>query len=304
MPLTSSSTTYREFLRSRWPSRTHLLALHAFAGSFVFVALDWLFTRQQARPPTLGALALLRLPWIAIPLAGELLRRRAPGWRFLPHAIVVLSVAWTWSSVLGYFAIGLEGSVLQAITLFACLVTTAALMPLTPPGRIGVFALMSLGYVIFDLNWPHDVPLTVRLADDAVVVAFAIIQVVVFQHFAAAQRRGLALRQRLERTVAALGASRQRAADAVAEIGQLAATVAHEVNNPLAAVKGNVRWLATDGTDPAQAAERTEVVLDSLQAIDRIAAIVADLKARSSAQDELVHREDPSAGFTLDDLKR
>jgi signal transduction histidine kinase len=112
------------------------------------------------------------------------------------------------------------------------------------------------------------------------------------------------LRQRLERAVTALGASRQRAADAVAEIGRLAATVAHEVNNPLAAVKVNVRWLATDGSEPAQAAERSEVVLESLQAIDRIAAIVQDLKARSIAQDELVNREDPSAGFTLDDLER
>ena len=296
--------TYRAFLRSRWPARTRLLALHAFVGSFAFVALDWIFTRRQAAPPTLGALALLRLPWISIPLAGELLRRRAPGWRHLPLAVGALAVAWTWAAVGGYLAIGLEGSVLQALTLFACLVTTAALLPLTPAGRIGLFALMALGYVALDLAWPHAEPLGTRLADDLVVAAFAVIQVVVFQGFAAAQRRGVLLRHRLERAVAALAASRQRAAGAVAEIGRLAATVAHQVNNPLAAVKVNVRWLATDGAEPAHAEERSDVVLESMQAIERIAAIVQDLEARSIAQDELVRQEDPSAALAPDGADR
>jgi len=159
---------------------------------------------------------------------------------------------------------------------------------------------VALGYVSFDLIWPQATPLGVRLAEDAVVLAFAVIQVLVFQQFAAAQRRGVLLRRRLEQAVAALGASRQRAADAVGEIGQLAATVAHEVNNPLAAVKVNVRWLATDGADPAHAAERAEVVLESMQAIDRISTIVQELKATSLARDEALHREDASTTHSLE----
>jgi signal transduction histidine kinase len=294
-----SHHAYLEFLRSRWPTRTRLLATHALAGSLVFVVLDWTFTRRQPAPPTLLDLALLRLPWMIIPIVGDQLARRAPRWRLLPHAVVALSVAWAWGSVGGYYLIGLEGSVLQAITLFACLVTAAALLPLTRGGRAGLFALMSLGYVAMDLLWSHGAPLEARLADDAVVLAFAVIQIFIFQKFAAAQQRGVLLRRTLERTVVELEASRRRAGAAVTEVGRLAAEVAHQVNNPLAAVKVNVRWLASDGLQPEHAAERTEVMVDSLQAVDRIALIVQDLKQRAAAQDEIVHREESTTSARL-----
>jgi len=282
---------YAAFLRSRWPARTRYLAAFALGGSLVFVALDWVYTRSHAAPPGLATIAALRLPWIAIPLAGHLLQRLAPGWRHLPRAIVALSVVWAWAAVIGYFAIGLQGSVVQAITLFACLVTSAAIMPLTGPGRAGVFALMALGYVAFDLAWPHDGPWAARLADDAVVLAFAVIQVQVFQRFAAARERAVLLRFRLERAVEELADSHRQAAAAVAEVGRLAAEVAHEVNNPLSAVKVNLRWLATDGALPVNAGERHDVGAESLEAIDRIAAIVQALKRRAGEQqDRLLER--------------
>lgn len=284
----TTTASYAAFLRSRWPTRTRQLAVHAFAGSFVFVVLDWLFTRSQPDPPGLGALALLRLPWAGIPVAGWLLARHAPGWRHLPAAVVALSVAWTWAAVLGYFAIGLEGSVLQAITLFACLVTTAAIMPLSQAARAGTFALMALGYVAFDLSWPHEVPLARRVVDDVAVLAYATIQIVVFQSFAAASEKSVLLRHRLERAVGDLAGSRARAAAAVAEVGRLAAEVAHEVNNPLAAVKVNVRWLATEGALPAHAEERAQVGAESLEAVDRIVAIVQTLKRRAAEQQATV----------------
>jgi signal transduction histidine kinase len=279
---TTITATYAAFLRSRWPSRTRQLSVHAFLGTFVLMALDWIFTRRLATPPGLGELALLRLPWAAVPVVGWLLAHRAPGWRHLPAAVVGLSVTWTWAAVLGYFAIGLEGSVPQAITLFACLVTTAALMPLSQAARAGTFALMALGYVAFDLSWPHRLPLSTRLADDVAVLAYAVIQILVFQSFANAREKSVVLRHRLEKAVADSAASRQRAADAVAEVGRLAAEVAHEVNNPLAAVKVNVRWLATEGAQPTCAAERAEVGAESLEAVDRIGAIVQTLKRRAA----------------------
>jgi signal transduction histidine kinase len=268
------------------------------AGSVAFVGLDWIFTRGQAAPPDLGAIAALRLPWAAVPAAGWLLQRTAPGWRHLPKAVVALSVAWAWAAVIGYFAIGLEGSVIQAITLFACLVTTAALLPLTGAGRAGVFAVMAVGYVAFDLAWPHQGSMAARRADDAAVLAFAVIQVLVLQGFEAARQRSAELRHSLQRSVAELAASRARAAAAVGEVERLAAEVAHQVNNPLSAIKVNVRWLATEGAEPEQAAERAEVVVESMQAIDRIVAIVAALKRRAAEQQEELHREDAATTAT------
>lgn len=295
----SPSQLYEDFLRSRWPSRTHHLATYAVLGNLCFPLVDWVLTRPQPAPPTFAAILALRLPWLAVPLAGELLRRRAPGWRHLPAATIALSVVWSWASVVGYFAIGLGGSVMQAVTLFVCLVTAAAVMPLTLRGRAAVFALMALGFVAFDLSWPQPSSRWVRLTGDAAMLIFAVVQVVVFQGFAAAQRRGLLLRHRLEQAVADLAASRQRAAAAVGEVGRLAAEVGHEVNNPLAAVKVNVGWLASDGALPENAAERVQVLAESIQAVERIAGIVRDLRQRAAEQDQHVHEDDPSVARAL-----
>jgi signal transduction histidine kinase len=279
---------YDAFLWSRWPSRTRQLAVHAFLGSLLFVALDWVFSRPLAAPPGLGTVAATRLPWLAVPVAGWLLQRLAPTWRRLPAAVVTLSIAWAWAAVIGYGAAGLDGSVIQAITLFACLVTAASVMPLTTLGRVVVLALMALGNVAFDLLWRETPPDAHRLLEHLAVLSFAAIQVGVFQSFAAARRKGVLLRHQLEQAVRDLQASRQRAAAAVDEVRQLAAEVAHEVNNPLSAVKVNVTWLAGDGAQPVHAQERAEVRAESLAAIDRIAAIVLTLRRRAAEKQRAI----------------
>jgi signal transduction histidine kinase len=85
-----------------------------------------------------------------------------------------------------------------------------------------------------------------------------------------------------ERTEALSGlaeSERRRAeSERLADVGRLAAGVAHQVNNPLSAVKSNVRWLGEAGAAGAPEAERREVVADTLAAVDRISEIVADLR--------------------------
>jgi len=195
--------------------------------------------------------------------------------------------------VIGFSAAGLDGSVIQAITLFACLVTTANVMPLTTSGRVVVLTLMALGNVGFDLLWRATPPPDHRLLEHLAVLSFAAIQVWVFQSFAAARRKAVLLRHQLEQAVQDLQASRQRAAAAVDEVGRLAAEVAHEVNNPLSAVKVNVTWLAGEGSQPAHVQERAEVQAESLAAIDRIAAIVLTLRRRAKEKQRSIDEAGP-----------
>jgi len=65
-------------------------------------------------------------------------------------------------------------------------------------------------------------------------------------------------------------------ASRLAAIGQVAAAVAHEINNPLAALKSNVIWLAEAAEEPG--VDRAEVLADALAAIRRIAGSVAQLR--------------------------
>lgn len=276
---------YRAFLRTRWPVRASRLGTYAFFGSPLFAAFDALMTWRTAAPPPLALILAARLPWMAIPVAAWVVIRRAPTWRGLPALAIALSIAWTWGNALGYFVLGLAGTPVQAIALLLCLITAATFLPLRRHARAAVFAAMALGQLALDLAWPVPGPPAPRLIADAALFAVAFALVAIFENFADSQRRGLALREHLEETVVALEASRARAAAAARAVGRLAAEVAHDVNNPLSAVKVNVRWLADPPPGEAGAAERAEVLADTLGAVERISRIVADLKRQAAEHD-------------------
>lgn len=63
----------------------------------------------------------------------------------------------------------------------------------------------------------------------------------------------------------------------LALVGQLAAGVAHEINNPLATVRANLAYLEGEG-DAASPEERAEVLGESSRATERIARIVQALR--------------------------
>lgn len=267
--------TYRAFLAGRWAPRARLLGLYALVGNLVLLGFDAAFVGALDPPRTLLEAAALRLPWMVLPALGWLAARTAPGSRLLPPIVIVLSVVWTWGNDLAYFALGLAGSTLQTVAVVLSCITAATFLPVRLRGRLGVFALMGTGHVILDLAWPQARPVADRLRSDLALLSLVAVHTVVFEQFAAAQRRRFILHRDLERKVAALEANRLRADQAATALGQLDARVAHEINNPLAAVKVNVRWLG----EPQAQDERAEVVGETLEAVGRIARSVAALEA-------------------------
>lgn len=92
--------------------------------------------------------------------------------------------------------------------------------------------------------------------------------------------------------LAGLAESERRRAEAerLAEVGRLAAGVAHQVNNPLSAVKANVRWLGQASVPDATPDERREVVTDTMAAVDRISEIVSGLRRAAHPPEDLAPR--------------
>ncbi len=86
-------------------------------------------------------------------------------------------------------------------------------------------------------------------------------------------------REEIARLAATLRVSEAqlRMADRLAAVGRLAATVGHEINNPLAYVIGNLDALAARGLTPGS--ETARLVNDARDGADRVRRIVRDLKA-------------------------
>jgi signal transduction histidine kinase len=90
-------------------------------------------------------------------------------------------------------------------------------------------------------------------------------------------------------TQAALVESQERVlqAERLAQVGRLAAGVAHEVKNPLAYVQANLRYLLEEWRQPATGAgtaEFTEALEETMQGVERIHQIVKDLTAMSRTE--------------------
>ncbi|HYO58289.1 sensor histidine kinase [Archangium sp.] len=96
--------------------------------------------------------------------------------------------------------------------------------------------------------------------------------------------------QRAARVALVESQARVLEAERLAQVGRLAAGVAHEVKNPLAYVQANLRFLLEEGRQPTTGAmdtEYTEALQETMQGVERIHQIVKDLTALSRAEEKV-----------------
>lgn len=296
MPTRPFPLAYRPWLRSRWANRSRALGRYSIAGSFVLLAFDLVFTRALAAPPPFLAILAPRLVWIALPTTGVAFAIARPDTRALPAAAVGLSKAWTWGNDWTYCALGLSGEPVQSLAVVLCVLAAAIFMPLLPPERLWMFSLMWLGHVGIDLTGCSARPLWLRMAADGAILALLACLAVLYEQF---ELEPKARDDAAPPTRTDGGRPREQPGEttqAAAEVTGMAAEVAHEVNSPLAAAKGNVQFLGEEPRPDEVSGERAEVAKETLQAVERIARIMDALR-RQSTPEPLPRRAPPSASF-------
>ena len=92
-----------------------------------------------------------------------------------------------------------------------------------------------------------------------------------------------------------LSAQRLIVAERMAAVGQLVASVAHEINNPLAAILGNIEFISEQLAGTTAVAEVGPALSDVRDGLQRIRVIARDLRMLSRADDETSEPVDVNA---------
>lgn len=182
------------------------------------------------------------------------------------------------------------GELLSAVTLLALLIPLATYVGevrrAVPGARLRV-----VGFVIFFLCVAEEALVAARVLEFlflADVGFLAIVAVALVEAIGRVIDDGRALQaasDELGRQVARRTEERDEAREALANaerlaaLGQLAGGVAHQINNPLTFVKGNLDYLREELEADRRPPDAREVLADALAGVERMRRVVADLQA-------------------------
>jgi C4-dicarboxylate-specific signal transduction histidine kinase len=229
-----------------------------------------------------GTVLAVRVAWVAVLVATALALPRASSRLYgvlLPSAGI--ASAWLFAST-----VWLSGGIHSPDFQYMVLMPLAMMVLFQDEVIACSAAALAIVAAVAVLAWLDDAPVSFtadQLATDVSVGILAVFGTFSFRRvrlaeLATQRARAAALEQ------LALSERRRGQAERLASLGQLAAGVAHEINNPLLAVHANIELLSNQGlTVPGIAAAESDAMLADMRfASGRIAQIVKDLKEFSS----------------------
>ncbi|MBK9515859.1 MAG: hypothetical protein IPO09_00645 [Anaeromyxobacter sp.] len=245
-----------------------------------FVVLAYLPLDAHVRQGPFLDLVLLRVGWAAMLVAIGLVQPRLgpSGW----DRLILLGAAASSACYVAIVALAGGLATPQAVWLPVMPLATV-LLAWERYRAVGLSGLVTLaGTVALALWQGHGVAIWIGLV--AGTICLAIGTSLAFLRVQLDEAAAVTSRDEAQARLLESERGRQRA-ERLAVAGRLAASVAHAVNSPLAAVKSNLHQLAERaGTGAVEAGERAEVVADTTLAVDQITRIVGALRIFS--QDE------------------
>ncbi len=228
--------------------------------------------------PRLAEVAAVRALWIAAVLAAASLQR--PDRPRLASLAAHLASLATGAAVVAIVALdGGTASIYAGMLLATPFVVLVAMVELPTAAALTGALCVAGGAAIRVREGQPWIQVGCWLVLATVMTALATWGTVAARH---AWRLEVAGERRRRRALEQLAESeRQRAeSERLAEVGRLAARVAHEVNNPLSVVKANVQWLGEEGAADG-GSERAEVVADTLASVERIVGAVDEVRRQA-----------------------
>lgn len=254
----------------------------AWVGSFFGLATSYLALRGEPAP-----LVLTQAAFVVVSVAAS--------WRSVRRGSAGVDAFSLWASLAcAFVGIGTTGGlasplVLAIVPLHATIDAASGARKLGVVAHVVVASLLGVMAVLPAFDWVKTIPEPLHHAEagrpsiDYAVLAFATVAFVVTKQFLIA--RGV--HRAYEAVADELSARRhelfEEAEARTRSLEGIAARLAHEVKNPLAAIKGLSRHLEKSATDP-KTAERLVIVA---QEADRLAAIVDGFLSFSRGLDDL-----------------
>ena len=275
---TPSRTSEAEASRQRL-TRTGLCAIAAFI--VLFTAVD---AAAVGRFPTESF--LVRLVWAGTVV---LLARRLPASSMRAYAAVIRAVV-----LVSVFCLALVATLtggVQSPLFIAIPVLPIVALVFTQDDLVAVQLTLATSVVAIGAMLLHERAGWPELARwFSFTIGMGAIALYGSSLFGARRRAELATERSRADVLEQLATSERRRAEAerLATIGQLAAGVAHEINNPLAYALANLNFLSEQIASSEK--DSREALGDAMEGLTRIAQIVRDLRSFSRAEGEQLER--------------
>ncbi|MGA9525903.1 MAG: methyl-accepting chemotaxis protein [Myxococcaceae bacterium] len=152
--------TYKEFLRSRWPSRVSHIAIVGLVVSPTALLFDWIFGKSGLFlnvETSLAEMALIRLGIIVAPIGAWVSAKIIRDVRWLPRVTFVWACIYAVAHEIAFYLIGTNGTLFHTTFIYLDLVVPMSILPVERVQRFAFYMVFWVGHAVAEVLYGADV---------------------------------------------------------------------------------------------------------------------------------------------------